>query len=141
MDKVGKVSKTPGLEEVLEREANKKKPGRFLEHEQVLSRLQATPPVLDFGSGAIGSQDQRTVSIHNPSSFPVTVIRISVEGQGFTLAAGTDEHAEIPPHGQLDVGVRFEPREPRAYSAVLFLEIDSAGGRATRVVLKGRAMR
>lgn len=141
MDKVAKVSQTPGLEEVLERDANKKKPGKFGEREKVLSLLQPTPRALDFGSAAVGSDDQRTVSIHNPSQFPVTVIRMSVDGQGFTLAAGTNAPAEIPARGQFEVGVRFQPSRPQSYSGVLYLEIDSAGGRATRVPLKGRATR
>jgi len=140
LDKVDKISKTPGLEEVLEKEANKKEPGRLVQREPVLSRLQATPPALDFGNTAVASQDQQTVAIFNPSQFPVTVIRITVEGVGFTLAPRTSDRVEIPAHGRLDVGITFQPPDRRVRSGLLFLEIDSAGGRDTRVVLKGRGM-
>jgi hypothetical protein len=140
LDKVEKVSKTPGLEEVLEREANKKEPGRLGEREPVLSRLQATPPALDFGNAAVASQQQRTVQIFNPSQFPVTVIRMTVEGVGFTLASGSSPRVEIPARGRLDVGVMFQPPDRRVHSGLLFLEIDSAGGRDTRVVLTGKGI-
>ena len=140
MDKVAQVSKTPGLEEVLEKEANKKKPGRLGEREPVLSRLQVTPAALDFSNVSVASQDQQTVVIFNPSQFPVTVIRMTVEGVGFTLAPGTTERVEIPSRGLLAVGVRFQPPDRRVRSGLLFLEIDSAGGRATRVVLTGKGI-
>ena len=65
---------------------------------------------------------------------------MNVEGVGFTLVQGSSARVEIPASGRLDVGVMFQPPDRRAHSGLLFLEIDSAGGRDTRIVLKGKGI-
>jgi hypothetical protein len=139
LDKVDKVSKIPGLEEAQLKEALKKPPGRMGQDEPS-SPLQTTPSILDFGRAFVGSESQKTVVIFNPLDFPVTVIHVIVQGCGFALSGPPSNRPIIPPHGQLVLTVGFQPVARRACSGFLLLEIDSAGGRFTRVALTGRGI-
>ena len=136
---IEKVGKTPGLEEAQLREHLEKKPGRVGQHGPS-SPLQATPARIDFGGVPVASKTAQTVTIVNPFGFPVTVIRVSVEGCDFAIAGEAAERATIPAHGELVYTVTFQPAQRRTCSGLLLLEIDSAGGRFTRVPVKGRGI-
>ena len=136
---IDKVSKIPGLEEAQLREGLEKSRGRAGGHGSA-SALQATPSIVDFGGAPVGSQQQQTLTITNPSTFPVTVLRVSVEGSGFALSGQAGTRVVVKPHEQLAMTVTFQPAAPGACSGHLLLEIDSAGGRFTRVELRGRGI-
>jgi ASPM-SPD-2-Hydin domain-containing protein len=139
LDKVEKVSKTPGLEEAQLTESLKTTGGP-LGQDGVLSPLQATPSVVDFGRVPVASERQKALTVFNPSGFAVTVIRVTVQGCGFALSGQAGDRATIPAQGQLALTVAFQPATRRACSGFLLLEIDSAGGRLTRVPLTGRGV-
>jgi hypothetical protein len=136
---IDKVSKIPGLEEAQVRQGFEKTPGRWTRDGR-LSVLQASPPSLDFGRVPMYSQNPQTVTISNPSAFAVTVVHMSVEGCGFTLSRQIPDRPIIAPRGQLSLSVIFQPVTRRACTGRLLVEIDSAGGRWTEVVLKGRGI-
>ena len=50
------------------------------------------------------------------------------------------DHPVIPAQGQLALTIVFRPEQGRACSGHLLVEIDSAGGRFTRVPLNGRGV-
>ena len=135
---IDKVSKIPGLEEAQARQGFEKTPARWTR--DGLSVLQASPPSLDFGRVPLYSQHPQTVTISNPSVFAVTVVRMSVEGCGFALSRQAPDRPIIAPQEHLSLSVIFQPVARRACTGRLLVEIDSAGGRWTEVVLKGRGV-
>jgi hypothetical protein len=140
VDKIDKLSKTPGLEEAQLREGLKKTRGRIV-RDGSLSPLQAAPSVVDFGRAPVASESQKTIVISSPFGFAVTVVQVIVQGcDGFALSGQAGDRPIIPPHGQLTLNVTFKPAAPRVCSGHLLLEIDSAGPRFTRVALKGRGI-
>jgi hypothetical protein len=136
---IDKVSKTPGLEEAqLVQPLKEKHPGRSRPNDD-LSPLQADPPVLDFGQVPVASRTRRVVVISNPASFVMSVVRVTVQGCGFALDKQLDQHV-IPAHGDLVLTLAFRPVETGFCAGELLLESDSAVGRFTPVVLKGRGI-
>ena len=135
---IDKVSKTPGLEEALERQANQKRPGKFGEREPVLSNLRATPQIVDFGAMSIGQEGAKTVTVFNPSDFTSTVVAVTVQGTGFAMAS---PQLRTPltslRMGGVSLAVRFQPANRKRSAGLLVLLVDSAGGRVTRIELKG----
>lgn len=136
LDTVDKVSKIPGLEEAQVVEPLKKGPAPPA-HDGRVSALEATPPFLEFGPVPVGSESRKTVVISNPAGFAITILRTTVEGCGFQQAGALVDRPVIPAGGQLTFIVAFHPAQRGACSGLLFLEIDSAGGRMTRVQLHG----
>jgi hypothetical protein len=134
-----KVEKLPGREEAFVAGLNRP-PGAKL-HNAPASPLQAVPLALDFGEVRATSETQKTVTISSPFDFSVTVIRVTVQGCGFASpeTQGGDRPV-ILPHGQIAVTVSFRPAARQSCSGLLLVEIDSAGGRFTRVPLKGRGV-
>jgi len=104
------------------------------------SRISATPESVDFGDARIDVESQRAIVFSNPSPFTVTVVKVTIDGAGFAWS-NQALPLVIPARGQLALTITFRPAEPNRYSATLWLEIDSAGGRFTRVPLKGHAIR
>ena len=139
LEKVDKVSKIPGLEEAQVTEGLKG-PHEPLGQGGPASPLQASPSDLDFGQKHVASESHETVVISSPFDFPVTLVRVTVQGCGFALAGQIVDRPVIAPHGQLVLTVSFHPAAKQACSGLLLLEIDSAGGRFTRVPLKGRGI-
>jgi len=103
------------------------------------SALKAIPSEMDFGRVPLSSESQRTVVISNPFAFAVSVVQTTVQGCGFLLSSVAGRPL-IPAQGQLALTIVFHPAQRRACSGLLLLEIDSAGGRFTRVPLKGRGV-
>lgn len=136
---IEKVEKIPGLEEARLREGMERSAERPGGHGPT-SALEATPRLLDFGPARVGSRNQQTVTVTNPSHFPVTVLRVSTEGCGFAAFSGAGNRPVIAAQGQLALTVTFQPPARGACSGHLLLEIDSAGGRFTRVKLEGRGI-
>lgn len=100
--------------------------------------LQLSPRSIDFGAVGVGAESQRTTVVSNPSAFVVTIVKMTVEGDGFSIAS----HAaplDIPAHGQVVLTVAFRPLARRDFSGVVLLEIDSAGGRFARISFKAAA--
>jgi len=87
----------------------------------------------------VASQSRQTVVISNPADFPVTVVRVLVQGSGFALVSPIRAPSVIPAHGELAITLA-SPHLEGASSGDLLLEIDSAVGRFTRVGLKGRGV-
>jgi hypothetical protein len=104
------------------------------------SRISATPESVDFGDARIDVESQHAIVFSNPSPFTVTVVKVTIDGAGFAWS-NQGLPLVIPARGQLALTITFRPAEPNRYSAALWLEIDSAGGRFTRVLLKGRGVR
>jgi hypothetical protein len=139
LERVDKVSKTPGLQEAQVLESLKKKAGTPVNMSGPSSPLQASPSELDFGRVPLPSERHATIVITNPAAFPLTVVQVVVEGDGFAVSSHPGDRYVIPAHGQLALTVAFKPTAPRAYSARrLLLVVDSAGGRLSRVRLTGR---
>lgn len=103
------------------------------------SMIRASPESAEFGDSRIDVDSQQTIVFSNPSPFAVTVVKVSVDGTAFTWSNPLSQYV-IPARGQLTLTVTFRPAERLRYSASLWLEIDSAGGRLTRVRLKGRGI-
>ena len=139
VDKIAKVSNIPGLDEAQLKEGLKKTSSST---GQVgpLSPLRATPPLLDFGETPVASKSQKTVVIFSPFTFAVTVTHVTVNGGDFALSGQVPNGPILPPHGQLTLTVAFSPAARQTCSGLLLLEIDSAGGRFTRVPLKGQGI-
>ena len=127
-----------GLEEVQLHNLKRKIPGRSRPTGR-LSPLQADPPALDFGQVPVASATRRVVVIANPLAFSVSVVRVTVEGCGFSLVDPLDHHI-IPAHGDLMLTLAFQPVVTGACTGELLLEIDSASGRFTPVPLTGRGV-
>jgi hypothetical protein len=139
LEKVDKVSKIPGLEQAQVTEGLKG-PHEPIGQGGPASPLQASPSDIDFGEKHVSSETHKTVVISSPFDFAVTVVHVTVQGCGFALAGQIDDRPVIPPHGQLALTVAFHPAAKQACSGLLLLEIDSAGGRFTRVGLKGQGI-
>ena len=103
------------------------------------SMIQASPESVEFGDSRIDVESQQTIVFSNPSPFAVTVVKVIIDGTAFTWSNQISQSV-IPPRGQLTLTVTFRPAERLRYSASLWLEIDSAGGRFTRVRLQGRGI-
>ena len=128
-----------GLEQVRLHDLKRKIPGRSRPTGR-LSPLQADPPALDFGQVPVASATRRVVVIANPLDFAVSVVRVTVEGCGFSLVDPLDQHI-IPAHGDLMLTLAFQPVVTGACTGQLLLEIDSASGRFTPPVpLTGRGV-
>ena len=138
LDQVDKVSKTPGLQEVQVLESLKKNAGTPVNMSGPSSPLQAFPSELVFGRVPLASERHETIVIANPAAFSLTVVQVGIEGDGFAVSRQPGDRHVIPAHGQLALTVVFKPTARRAYSALLLLVVDSAGGRLTRVRLTGR---
>jgi hypothetical protein len=135
-EKIDKASNPPDLTEVWLRE-QMKEPGESLGRGTSLSRLRAIPAAVDFGQVQVASDNQRQLAISNPSEFEVTIIHATIQGCGFALLAGGDQRQVVAAKSQLVFAVAFRPMDRRTCSGTLILEIDSAGGRLTRVPLTG----
>jgi hypothetical protein len=137
LDKVDKVSKIPGLEQVQATEGldNTSDP---LPENAPASSLRARPSALDFGRVSLGATSQQTVVISNPSAFAVTLVHVTVRGCGFAVVDPPADPPVIPAVGEWVFAVTFQPAERRACSGFVLLEIDSAGGRFITVSLTGR---
>jgi hypothetical protein len=130
----------PGLEEAqLTRSLKTKHPGRN-RPDGTLSRLQATPSLLAFGDVGAGSEGRQAVVISNPSDFSVTIVSATIEGAGFAILSPVEDRSVIPAHEQLTFTVTFRPVVQGACSGELLLQIDSAVGRYTQVLLTGRGV-
>lgn len=127
------------LEETQMQEGLKRKPGGAGQPSQ-LSSLRATPSALDFGQVPVASERHEAVVISNPSRFAVTVVHVTVQGCGFAVSSKSGDRPVIPQQGQLTLTLTFQPAAPGACQGLLLIEIDSAGGRFTRVVLTGRGV-
>jgi hypothetical protein len=138
LDLADKVSKTPGLQEAQLRESLKNSAGTPLDTSGPSSPLQASPSEFDFGGVPLASERHETILIANPAGFSLTVVQVVVQGDGFAVSSLPGDRHDIPGHGQLALTVAFRPTTRRAYSALLLLVVDSAGGRLTRVRLTGR---
>lgn len=130
---------TKGIEKVETARAAERarKPATPTVHRDRASPLQARPSTLDFRNVPIGADDQRTVMITSPFSFAVTVLNVLVEGDRFGLTNASAGPRVIPPYGQLAVAVTFHPTAKERSSGQLIVELDTAGGRFTRVSLSG----
>ena len=138
LEKIDKLSKTPGLEEARLTESLKKRPASS--PREPSSPLLATPAAVDFGQVRVAFDNQQAVAFSNPFDFAVTIIRTTVEGCGFVLADGAGDRHIVAARGLVTVTVVFRPAERRQCSGLLLLEIDSAGGRFTRVPLTGKGV-
>jgi len=134
LDKIGKASEK--LEEGRVQESLATKTSEPTGQTGPASALKAVPLVVDFGRVPVSSESRQTVVISNPSAFAVSVVQTTVQGCGFLLS-GVADRPLIPAQGQLALTIVFHPAQRRACSGLLLLEIDSAGGRFTRVPLKG----
>ena len=103
------------------------------------SMIHASPESVDFGDSRLHVESQRTIVFSNPAPFAVTVVKANTDGTAFTWANPASQSV-IPAGGQLTLTVTFRPAEPHRYSDSLWLEIDTAGGRFTRVRLNGRGI-
>lgn len=137
LDKIGKASEK--LEEGRLQESLSKKSSEPNGQTGPVSALKAIPSGVDFGQVPVSSESHQTVVISNPFSFAVSVVQTTVQGCGFLLSAVAGRPL-IPAQGQLALTIVFHPAQRRACSGLLLLEIDSAGGRFTRVPLKGRGV-
>jgi hypothetical protein len=104
------------------------------------SMIDASPEAIDFGDTRIGTESQHTIVFSNPSAFDVAVVKVTVDGVGFSLSNQVSPRV-IPTRGQLALVITFRPAERQRHSGSVLLEIDSAGGRFSRVRLKGRGIR
>lgn len=104
------------------------------------SVISATPESVDFGDARIDAESQHAIVFSNPSTFALTVVKVTIDGAGFAWS-NQGLPLIIPARGQLALTITFRPAEPNRYSATLWLEIDSAGERFTRVRLSGRGVR
>ena len=98
------------------------------------------PDVIDFGDVLPDIDSQQMVVFSNPAAFDVTVAKVTIDGAGFARS----DHVSplvIPARGQLALPITFRPAGRKRYSASLWLEIDSVGGRMTQVRLRGRGVR
>ena len=136
LDKIGKASEK--LEEGRLQESLSKKSSEPT-GQTAVSALKAVPSGVDFGEVPVSSESHQTVVISNPFAFAVSVVQTTVQGCGFLLSAVAGRPL-IPAQGQLALTIVFHPAQRRACSGLLLLEIDSAGGRFTRVPLKGRGV-
>jgi hypothetical protein len=136
---VDRLNKIQDLEEAQAIQSLEKQPGRS-RSDFTLSPLHANPSTVAFGTIVIASENRQTVVISNPSDFIVTVLRVSVHGSGFAIVRRLGGPSVIPAHGKLAFTLAFHPMVQGESSGDLILEIDSAGGRFTRVTLKGRGV-
>jgi hypothetical protein len=102
----------------------------------ISSVLRVSPQALDFGTVPVRSARTQAITIANPSAFDVTVVGVVLDGEGFTLENRT-ERVTLPAHDQFELTIRFRPLERRAYTGRVVLEIDAAGARFTRVLVRG----
>jgi hypothetical protein len=65
---------------------------------------------LDFGGVVSGTVAQRRVTVRNETSAILTVPTISVQGDGFTLAAGAPSGQTLQPQQGGEFGVAFNPQ-------------------------------
>jgi hypothetical protein len=135
LDKIEKISNNPGVV-AAQRHKDSQRPPASTAQTGSESHLAATPQAIAFGRTPVGSKAQQTVVFSNPAAFPVTVVRITVDGCGFTIPAG--DGFIIAPHGEVAVTVTFQPADRGECSGFMLLEIDSAAGRLTRVPIHGR---
>jgi hypothetical protein len=103
------------------------------------SVLHATPLSVDFGGTIVGSAKVQTIVLANPTGFTVTILFLSVEGDGFTSNQAAP--IDVPAGGHVALTATFRPPDERSYSRRLLLEIDTAGERFTQVPLTGRGIR
>lgn len=89
-------------------------------------------------SAAKGEAPVETVTIVSESDFPTTLWNYTaIEGDGvFSVPDDFPTFYELPPHGQLDIPVRFEPRRDGVFEGVLRVMRDR--GDPLVVVLQGR---
>jgi uncharacterized repeat protein (TIGR01451 family) len=93
--------------------------------------LAAAPASVDFGTVTPDSLVERTVTISNEGTSPLTVTSLQVAGADATLfaAPNADSVGEIAPGSTADVTLQFQASEGGRKTATL--EIDSDGGAAT----------
>jgi hypothetical protein len=101
--------------------------------------LHATPLSVDFGGTIVGSQRVETIVLGNPTGFTVTILFLTVEGEGFSSHQAAP--IDVPAGRQVVLTTTFRPPEGRNYSGRLLLEIDTSGERFTQVPLTGRGIR
>ena len=138
LDKIGKASEK--LEEGRLQESLSKKSSEPTGQTGPVSALKAVPSASTSGRNLYpSSENHQTVVISNPFAFAVSFVQTTVQGCGFLLSSVAGRPL-IPAQGQLALTIVFHPAQRRACSGLLLLEIDSAGGRFTRVPLKGRGV-
>jgi hypothetical protein len=98
-------------------------------------RLSAV--AIDFGQVELGNTANRSVTLSNTGSAPLTVAATAIAGDNaFTLLRDGCKGKAVPPDAQCAIELRFTPREAVAKSARLVIN-DNAGGSPRGVTLTG----
>ncbi len=101
--------------------------------------VQTTPSSLDFQRVARGDQKDLQVTIRGRQKAEITIDRISISGDAFSLVGDPSVPFTIPPDGDIEITVRFQPSSEGKNTGKLEISSFVAGGkpRVLGVSLKG----
>lgn len=102
--------------------------------------VKATPSALDFHRGGRAAQGDLKLIIRGRENVDITVDRISVSGNAFSLVGAPTVPLTIGPNGDLEITVRFQPPSVGKHTGKLELSsfVGSTKPRILRVSLSGR---
>ncbi len=94
---------------------------------------------LDFGTVLVGSREVRRATILNRGSANLTISQVSVVGGGFVPAWSPDSLRPVPPGGQLQLEVVFEPDLSGRVTGKLNLSTNDPASPLTVIPMKAQA--
>jgi hypothetical protein len=112
---------------------------RLWGHDGPEAAVGLEPDALSFGTTALYAESVRTLTLSNPSRFPLTIVSVTVNSPLFAVV-NQPSRLVIPANGQLTLALRFRPEVTGYYYGVLALEVDNPGPSFRHVHVEGRGV-